>query len=40
MFVDIADDAEFDLEEIGDFIARNGSPKRAERLWKNWNKPA
>jgi toxin ParE1/3/4 len=29
MFVDITDDAEFDLEEIGDFIARKGSPKRA-----------
>ena len=30
MFVDITDDAEFDLEEIGDFIAHKGSPKRAE----------
>lgn len=30
MFVDITDDAECDLEEIGDFIARKGSPKRAE----------
>jgi plasmid stabilization system protein ParE len=30
MFVDITDDAESDLEEIGDFIARKGSPKRAE----------
>ena len=30
MFVDITVDAECDLEEIGDFIARKGSPKRAE----------
>jgi toxin ParE1/3/4 len=30
MIVDITEDAEFDLEEIGDFIAGKGSPKRAE----------
>jgi plasmid stabilization system protein ParE len=29
MFVHIANDAELDLEEIGDFIAGHGSPKRA-----------
>ncbi|SAL06601.1 hypothetical protein AWB81_07676 [Caballeronia arationis] len=40
MLVDITDDAKFDLEEIGDFIARNGSPKRAETFVENWNKPA
>ncbi len=30
MLVDITKDAEFDLEEIGDYIAHSGSPKRAE----------
>jgi plasmid stabilization system protein ParE len=30
MFVDITVDAECDLEEIGDFVLREASPKRAE----------
>jgi toxin ParE1/3/4 len=28
MFVEITEDAEFDVEEIGDFIAHKGSPRR------------
>ncbi len=29
MIVDITEDAEFDIEEIGDFIANKGTPQRA-----------